>query len=204
MRLPFRNHLATSLTIFIEPWCEEYKVPARGEAIVTLEDGYPHSIDIHPDQWISIWLEGPSSAVVDIVSEEEKSIDEALRLVHVWLSRLDAPSAFAAIEESINKLEGSEGYVRARARVFMAFHNGFRTKEAEASPTGAALPAWSGSRVLAAPYVAGGRAAHLNNVARSNDSFPGLGIGPFDTDKVRSSFDRAVMVISGLENLDTR
>src|SRR3546814_1356828 len=49
-----RNYLSSSLTIFIEPICDQFEVPAGGEAVVTLEDGRPRSIDVHPDNWISI------------------------------------------------------------------------------------------------------------------------------------------------------
>lgn len=73
MRVPIRNYLSTPLTIFIEPVCDQYEVPVGGEAIVTLEDGYPHSIDLHPDQWISIWNEGPEWAQVEIFDEHQFS-----------------------------------------------------------------------------------------------------------------------------------
>jgi hypothetical protein len=71
MRLPIRNYLATPLTIFIEPVCDQYEVPVGGEAIVTLEDGYAHSIDVHPDQWVSIWNEGPEWAKVEVFTEHQ-------------------------------------------------------------------------------------------------------------------------------------
>lgn len=74
MRLPFRNYLATPLTIFIEPVCHQYDVPAGGEAVVTLEDGRPHSIDIHPDNWVSIWDEGTASAEVEIFDKHQISL----------------------------------------------------------------------------------------------------------------------------------
>lgn len=66
MKLPIRNYLPTPLTIFIEPICFQYEIPVGGEATITLEDGHAHSIDIHPDQWVSIWNEGNKSAVVEI------------------------------------------------------------------------------------------------------------------------------------------
>lgn len=66
MKLPFRNYLATPLTIMIEPGCDEYQVSSGGEAVVTLEDGHPHSIEIYPDQRISIWNEGEGIAVVEL------------------------------------------------------------------------------------------------------------------------------------------
>jgi len=74
MRLPIRNYLSTPLTIFIEPICDQYEVPVGGEAIVTLEDGHPHSIDVHPDQWVSVWNEGPKLAQVEIFNEHQFSM----------------------------------------------------------------------------------------------------------------------------------
>ena len=71
MRLPIRNYLETPLTIFIEPICDQYEVPAGGEALVILEDGHPHSIDIHPENWVSIWNEGAERATVEISGEHQ-------------------------------------------------------------------------------------------------------------------------------------
>jgi len=73
MRLPIRNYLSTPLTIFIEPVCDQYEVPARGEAVVVLEDGHPHSIDIHPQNWVSVWNEGSERAGVEIFGEHQFS-----------------------------------------------------------------------------------------------------------------------------------
>lgn len=73
MRLPIRNYLSTPLTIFIEPVCDQYEVPAGGEAVVILEDGRPHSIDIHPENWVSVWNEGPEWATVEIFDEHQFS-----------------------------------------------------------------------------------------------------------------------------------
>src|SRR3546814_15362539 len=67
------NYLSSSLTIFIEPICDQFEVPAGGEAVVTLEDGRPHSIDVHPDNWISIWNEGPEFVEVEIFDEHQFS-----------------------------------------------------------------------------------------------------------------------------------
>lgn len=71
MRLPIRNYLDAPLTIFIEPVCDQFEVPPQGEAAVILRDGHPHSIDVHSDNWISIWNEGPEGAVVEIYSEHQ-------------------------------------------------------------------------------------------------------------------------------------
>jgi hypothetical protein len=73
LRLPIRNYLETPLTIFIEPVCDQYEIPAGGEAVVILEDGHPHSIDIHPDNWVSIWNEGPEWATVEMFAEHQFS-----------------------------------------------------------------------------------------------------------------------------------
>jgi hypothetical protein len=74
MRLPIRNYLETSLTIFIEPICDQYEVPPGGEAVVTLDDGHPHSIDVHPDNWVSIWNEGDSWPIVEIFDKHQFSV----------------------------------------------------------------------------------------------------------------------------------
>jgi hypothetical protein len=73
VKLPIRNYLSTPLTIFIEPICFQYEIPAGGEATIALEDGHPHSIDIHPDQWVSIWNEGSEPAVVEIFDQHQFS-----------------------------------------------------------------------------------------------------------------------------------
>ena len=53
------------MTLFIEVLCDTYTIPAEGEAIVTLQDGHPHSIDLYDDQ-VTIWNEGFERAVVEI------------------------------------------------------------------------------------------------------------------------------------------
>jgi hypothetical protein len=68
LRLPIRNKSDQLLTIFIEPICHRFEVPVGGEAIVTLEDGYPHSFDWFDDAWLSIWNEGHQPAAVEIRS----------------------------------------------------------------------------------------------------------------------------------------
>ena len=65
MKLPIRNKTSESILLFIEVTCEEYEIPAGGEALVTLEDGQPHSIDLH-DRQITVWNEGYERALVDI------------------------------------------------------------------------------------------------------------------------------------------
>ena len=73
MRLPIRNYLSAPMTVFIEPICDQYEVPAGGEAVITLEDGHPHSIDLHPDNWVSVWNEGPQLAVVELFDQHQFS-----------------------------------------------------------------------------------------------------------------------------------
>lgn len=73
MRLSIRNYLSTVLTIFIEPVCHQYEVPVGGEAVVNLEDGYTHSVDIHPENWVSVWNEGPAWPSVQIFDEHQVS-----------------------------------------------------------------------------------------------------------------------------------
>jgi len=65
VRIPIRNKGAKPLTIFIEPICDQYEVPAGGEAVVILEDGRPHSFDVFEDGWVSIWNEGVTRAEVE-------------------------------------------------------------------------------------------------------------------------------------------
>lgn len=57
MILPIRNYLETPLTLFIEPWCEQYEIPSGGEAHINIEDGRPYSLDVHPERWVSFWDE---------------------------------------------------------------------------------------------------------------------------------------------------
>jgi hypothetical protein len=66
VRIPIRNKGAKPLTVFIEPICDQYEVPVGGEAVVILEDGRPHSIDLFDDAWVSIWNEGVEQAIVEI------------------------------------------------------------------------------------------------------------------------------------------
>ena len=71
MKLPIRNYLPEPLTVFIEPYCEQYEIPIGGQATITLQDGKPHSIDVHPDRWVSIWDEGDEFAMVEIFDSHQ-------------------------------------------------------------------------------------------------------------------------------------
>ena len=66
MKLPIRNYSSMPLTLFIEPYCEQHEIPPGGEAVVTLDDGEPHSLDFHPDNWVSLWDEGWTKAEVSV------------------------------------------------------------------------------------------------------------------------------------------
>jgi hypothetical protein len=72
MKLPIRNYRPEPLTLFIEPWCDQYQIPPGGEAIVTLEDGRPHSIDFHPGNWVSLSDEGSDAmAKVEVYPDRD-------------------------------------------------------------------------------------------------------------------------------------
>ncbi len=79
MRLPIRNYLPVPMTVFHEPWCDEYTVPVGGEAIVALQDGWPHSIDMHPDSFITVWDEGTEKGTVEVFATYQ-SIHVPVRL----------------------------------------------------------------------------------------------------------------------------
>jgi hypothetical protein len=180
MRLPIRNKSARKLTVFVEPLCDQYEVPAGGEAIIRLEDGPPHSIDVDAE-WVTVWDEG-ASATVEVISESDRAVDEALSLAVIWLHNLGAKSEGIAVNEAVESLEPGDGYLGARAKVFGAFYDGFR---------GGRPPR---PKALAACFRAGETAARLNQLARTDAAFPGLGIGPFDTDTVEAAFKRAAIV----------
>jgi hypothetical protein len=173
----------------MEPLCDQHEVPVGGEAIIRLEDGPPHSIEID-EAWVTIWDEA-ASATVEVISENDKSVDEALSLAVVWLHNLDAGSDGVAINKAVEKLEPCEGYLGARARVFGAFYEGFRGGGINPTTDTAELR----TEDLAACYRAGEAAARLNQIARSDASFPGPGVGPFDTDTVQAAFGRAAALI---------
>ena len=200
MRLPIRNKTDRPLHIFIEPWCDDYELLPGGEAFVHLGDGLPHSFDVYDGQ-VTIWNEGNDPATVEVVPEEGHSVAEALQLARVWLCQLGAKDAADEMADALQRLEGSEGYLKARARVFATFHGGFRAKEAERKPGSPVLPLWPGEGSLAAAWIAGGAAAWLNRRARRRFAFPGWGKGPLDTDHARESFARAMAVIGGMEGL---
>ena len=55
MQIPIRNMSSAPLTLFIEPVCDQYEIPAGGEAIVTLEIDRDHMFDWHDANWLSLW-----------------------------------------------------------------------------------------------------------------------------------------------------
>ena len=180
MRVPIRNRGDGPLTVFVEVQCDQFEVPVGGEAIVRLQDGRPHSIDVE-DGWVTIWDEG-CNASVEVITSGDKRIDDALMLVGVWLRRLGADSEAQLVDGAVERFELRVGYFAARDRVFRAFHEGFSHEESTSSD----------DTTLAACYRAGATAARLNGVARKARSFPELGSAPFDTETARSAFDRAL------------
>lgn len=190
MRLPIRNKTPKTLTIFIEITCDRFDVPVGGEAIIRLADGPPHSIDV-AEGLVTIWDED-NSAAVEIVSESDRGIDDALRLAQVWLHRLGAEREAKLMGQSVDDREIALGYFNARVKVFGAFYLGFLNEEQGCSDQSHRRHA---SGDLEACYRAGVTAARLNRVARENKSFPELGAAPMDTDAVREAFRRAVAYI---------
>ena len=73
MKLPIRNFGSKPLTLFIELQCDEYEVPVNGEAIVTLEDGRSHSMEVRDDLFV-IYDEG-CNAEVEIVERSKYAKD---------------------------------------------------------------------------------------------------------------------------------
>jgi hypothetical protein len=61
------------LVLFIEPICDQHEIPPHGEAQVELEDGAPHSMDYHPENWVSLWDEGSIAARVRIFATHQFS-----------------------------------------------------------------------------------------------------------------------------------
>jgi len=72
MKLPIRNNTAKPLHLFIEIFCDEYEIPPGGEAIVTLEDDRPHSIDVN-EGGITIWDEGVERAFIELRSTQKSA-----------------------------------------------------------------------------------------------------------------------------------
>ena len=197
MRLPIRNHTSAPVTLFIEPLCDQYEIPPGGEAIVTLDDGEPHSLDYHPENWVSLWNEGASEAVVEVVSKEQKVVVEALAFSHGWLQHYGRQGEAAAkdLAAAVDREEKATGYLLARFAAYRAFRDGFRAKEAEVRPHGAELPAWPGSERLSGAYAAGGTAAYFNRRTRLKPRLIELRQAPFDTDVALALFEEADSVV---------
>lgn len=193
MKLPIRNRTSTPLTLFIEPHCEVHEIPPGGEAIVTLDDGEPHALDFHPENWVSLWNEGASLAVVDLVSEEQNKVVDALGFARLWLHHYGPQGRTAAkdLDDAVESEEKRAGYVRARFAAYKAFRQGFRAKAAEAEPDDKPLPGWRGGKTLAGACRAGAVAAYCNHRTRLDPGLIELGQPPFDTDVARRKFDEA-------------
>ena len=72
VKLPIRNCTSRPVNLFIEPVCDEYEVPVGAEAIVTLPDGLPHSIELQ-DGLIVIWNEANDFAGVEIIPPKSET-----------------------------------------------------------------------------------------------------------------------------------
>lgn len=190
MNLPIRNHTSTPLTLFIEPFCDEYQIPPEGEAIVILEDGQPHSLDLHPDNFVSLWDEGQTAAVVEIVSKKQNAVVDALSFASIWLY-VQGQAAAEDLQDAIEGEEKAVGYLAARFGAYRAFRAGFREKALESDPDSALLPKWPGNPTLAGAYRAGGVAAFFNYRVRLDPSLIELGKAPFDTDTAHQKFKDA-------------
>lgn len=186
MRLPIRNKSDRPLTVFIEPWCDEFEVPVGGEAVIRLQDGPAHSIEID-DAWVTIWDEG-AGATVEVISAHDKKVDDALRLSQSWLHRFGAEAEAEFIGETVERLEPQIGYLNARLQTFRAIHDGMTSVELGRAAAGELLDG-----DLAECYRVGVIAAQLNQRAREEHSFPEIdAAAPLDTDTVRSAFARAL------------
>jgi hypothetical protein len=196
MKLPIRNRTGQPLTLFIEPYCDQYDIPQDGEAIVTLADGAPHSLDLNSAEMVSIWDEGGSLATVEIVTKEQNAVIQALAFGRMWLHRFGGRGEEAArdLDATIEREETTRGYFGARCAAYKAFRAGFQAKEEHAAE--APLPPWSGNQAFAAAYRAGGIAAYLNQQTRSEPRLIDLGEPPFDTDVSRKKFGDADAFVS--------
>ncbi len=197
MKLPIRNRTATSLTLFVEPWCSQYEIPPEGEAIVILADGKAHSLDLCPENWVTLWNEGQTEAVVEVISREQNAVVDALSFASRWLNHYGSQGRAAAedLERAIDRGEKSLGYLRARFAAYHAFREGFRKKAAEADPRGGDLPTWKGSKGLKGAHGAGGVAAYWNYRTRLEPNLVELGEAPFDTEMAHLIFGGADVMV---------
>jgi hypothetical protein len=131
--------------------------------------------------WVTIWDE-EGDASVEVISNSDKRVDDALMLARVWLHRMGADTDALLLDDTVERLEPDIGYFAARERVFQAFYTGFAGHE-EPSPN---------DETLVACWRAGATAARLNDAARKARTFPELNAAPFDTDMARTAFNRAL------------
>lgn len=68
MKLPIRNRMSKPLVLIIEPLGEDHTVPPGGEAVVSINDGELHSIDVSDDH-IIIWDEGSFDTTVAVADK---------------------------------------------------------------------------------------------------------------------------------------
>lgn len=104
MKMPIRNRQAVPLTLFVEPWCNEYEIPPGGEARIALEDGRPHSLEICAENFVILWDEGDGSwPAVEIFDADQTQVPMD---PIVALTRLPAPSAWSKAMAVIALLAG--------------------------------------------------------------------------------------------------
>jgi hypothetical protein len=63
-------------------------------------------------------------ATVEVISHNDKCVDEALMLARVWLHRMGAEADASLLDDTVESLEPTIGYLAARDRVFKAFYTG--------------------------------------------------------------------------------
>ena len=52
---------------------------------MTLADGHTHSLDFHTENWVSLWDEGGTQAIVEVVTKEQNDVILALAFARRWL-----------------------------------------------------------------------------------------------------------------------
>ena len=194
MKMPIRNYTSQPLTLFVEPYCDQFEIGPGEEAIVTLEEGRPHSLDLHADNFVSLWDEGQSeAAIVEVVSKDQNLVVDALSFARGWLFHFGSEGEAAArgIDTVVEREEPGSGYVGARFAAYKAFREGYRAMQSQPHPDDSALPQWDGRAALAGAYRAGCMGAVFNQRVRLKPDLVELGEAPFDTDTARLKFEQA-------------
>ena len=197
MKMPMRNRTSQPLTLFVEPYCDEYEVGPGEEAIVTLEQGAPHSLDFHSENFVTLWDEGLNeAAIVEVVSKDQNLVVDALSFARTWLFHFGTEGEAAAkdINTIVEREEPASGYVGARFAAYKAFRDGYREMQSQPHPDDA-LPEWNGRAALSGAHQAGCMAAAFNQRVRLTPNLIELGEPPFDTDTARLKFEQADAVV---------